>query len=110
MTAIYVNGVDKTAETNISNVFTAGELYHVIINYNTAIGGDIKFNYSLYGATPSLYQNIAFYEADFTQSDVTTHYDLYTEKAAIVSDDSSFTVTENNPAAYNNDWIVIQSI
>lgn len=108
--AIYVNGVDKTSQTDIANVFTPGELYHVVINYNTAIGGDIKFNYSLYGATPSLYQNIATYEADFDQAKVTEHYNLYIEKSSITSSDSSFTVTENTPAAYNNDWIVIQSI
>ena len=108
--AIYVNGVDKTSETSISNVFTAGELHHVVIVYNTTIGGDIKFNYSLYGATPSLYQNISLYENDFTSAKALEHYELYIEKASIVSSDSSFTVTENAPAAYTNDWVVIQSI
>lgn len=108
--AIYVNGVDKTSQTDIANVFTPGELHHVIIDYNTPIGGDIKFNYSLYGATPSLYQNIALYEDDFDQAKATEHYNLYIQKTSITSSDSSFTVTENTPAAYNNDWIVIQSI
>lgn len=110
VSAIYVNGVDKTSETNISNVFTVGKLHHVIVNYNTPIGGDIKFNYSLFGATPSLYQNIITYEKDFTQSDATTHYNLYTQRSIVTSSDSSFTVTENAPSAYNNNWVVIQSI
>lgn len=108
--AIYVNGVDKTSQTDIANVFTPGELHHVVIDYNTPIGGDIKFNYSLYGATPSLYQNVTLYEIDFDQAKATEHYNLYIQKASITSSDSSFTVTENTPVAYNNDWIVIQSI
>lgn len=110
ISAIYVNGVNKTSETNISNVFTIGELHHVVIVYTAAISDAIKFNYSLYGATPSLYQNISLYPTAFNSTKATEHYELYIDKSSIVSSDSSFTLTENTPAAYNNDWVVIQSI
>jgi len=110
VSAIYVNGVNKTSQTDINNVFTIGELHHVVIVYSAAISEEIKFNYSLYGSTPSLYQNISLYPTAFNSTKATEHYELYIDKSAIVSSDSSFTMTENTPAAYNNDWIVIQSI
>jgi hypothetical protein len=110
VSAIYVNGVNKTSETDINNVFTAGELYHVVIVYAAAISNVIKFNSSLYGSTPSLYQNISLYPTAFNSAKAIEHYELYIDKASITSTDSSFTVTENTPEAYNNDWVVIQSI
>jgi hypothetical protein len=110
VSAIYVNGVDKTSQTDITNVFTLGQLHHVVILYSSTISGDIKFNYSLYGATPSLYQNIALYETAFDSTKATQHYDLYTARATEIADDSSVTLTEDGVTAYNNDWVVIQSI
>lgn len=110
ITAIYVNGVDRTAQTAISNVFTAGETYHVVIVYSANIGNVLTFNYNASGSTPSLFQNVALYETAFTGSKVTEHYNLYVSRSIVVDSSSSFTVTENTPQAYNNDWEVIQSI
>ncbi len=110
VSAFYVNGVNKASETDISNVFTIGELHHVVIVYSAAISDVIKFNSSLYGSTPSLYQNISLYPTAFNSGKAIEHYELYIDKSSITSSDSSFTVTENTPEAYNNDWVVIQSI
>ena len=110
VSAIYVNGVDKTSQTAISNVFTAGQLHHVVIVYTAAISSNIKFNYSSYGATASLYQNVALYESAFDSTKVTEHYNLYTARSLEVTDDSSLTLTEDGVEVYNNDWVVIQSI
>ena len=110
VSAIYVNGVDKTSQTAISNVFTAGQLHHVVIVYTAAISSDIKFNYSSYGATASLYQNVAIYESAFDVTMAAQHYSLYTSRSIEVTDDSSLTLTEDGVEVYNNDWVVIQSI
>lgn len=111
ISAIYVNGVNKTSETNVSNVFTAGELHHVVIVYIDPISDDITFNYSLYGAVEALYKNIAIYPDQFDSNMATLHYNLYTERAAEAVDinPTSVTVTEIATPVYNNDWIVVQS-
>lgn len=110
ISAIYINGVDKTSQTSISNVFTVGELHHVVIVFSDPISNDISFNSSLYGAVPALYQNIAIYPSAFNSTKATEHYDLYMEKSAAIADDSSITVTEDGPQYYSNDWVVIQNI
>ena len=111
VSAIYINGVDKTSETNVSNVFKVGELHHVVIVYTEYVSDDIKFNYSLYGAVDALYKNIAIYPSAFTSEIALNHYNLYIEKAISVVDGNStaITVTEETPLVYNNDWIVLQS-
>lgn len=107
---IYVNNVDKTSQTNISNVFTAGELHHVVIVFTSAISDDITFNYSSFGAVPALYKNLALYEKTFTAGDVETHHELYTGKPVSSVTEPSITVTENDIIVYNNDWVVLQSV
>jgi hypothetical protein len=82
----------------------------VVIEYASPISGDITFNSSLYGAIQSQFQNIAIYEKAFTAQDVETHFELYTGKPVESVSESAITLTELEPAYYNNDWIVIQSI
>lgn len=110
ISAIYVNGVDRTSQTAISNVFSAGETHHVVIVYSADIGNILTFNYNVSGSTPSLFQNIALYPSAFSGSKVTEHYNLYTSRSIVIDSSSSFTLTENAPTAYNNDWTVIQSV
>lgn len=108
--AIYVNGVNKTSETDINNVFKDQEICHVVIVFNTSISTDIIFNYSSLGSTPSIYQNLAIYESELNSSKALEHYNLYTASASSTADDSSMTLTENSVKYYNNDWLVIQSV
>lgn len=107
---IYVNNVDKTIQTNISNVFTAGQLHHVVIVYASPISDDILFNYSLYGAVNALFNNISLYQKAFSQSDVDTHFNLYCGRPSISAADPAIQMTESAPVYYDNDWIVLQSI
>jgi hypothetical protein len=109
--AIYVNGVDKTSETAVSNVFTLNELHHVVIVYTEPISNDIKLNSSLYGSEEALYKNIIFYPAAFNSTKALNHYNLYTQNAAesIYANTSDVTLTELTPDIYDNDWILIQS-
>lgn len=107
---IYVNGVNKTSQTSISNLFSAGEIYHVVIVYTSPISGVFKFNSSAAGSVAATYQNIALYPTAFDSTKVSEHYALYTQRSISVADDSSMTMTENGTSVYNNDWLVIQNI
>ena len=107
---IYVNNVDKTNETNISNVFNPEELHHVIIVFASPISDDITFNYSLYGAVNALYKNIALYAKALSASEVETHYEIYTGRPVSSVTESAMTLTESGFIAYNNDWIVLQTV
>jgi len=114
ISSIYVNGVNKTSETSVSNVFTAGEIHHVVILYTSGISGSLKFNSSEAGSIAALYQNIALYPSllptMFDSTKVSEHYALYTQRSISVADDSSITLTEDGSSVYNNDWLVIQNI
>jgi len=108
--SIYVNGVNKTSATDVSEVFTAGDLHHVVITYTSAISGAIRASYSLTGTVRSLFQNLAIYETQFTGTEILNHYNLYLSKSASIAQDSTITLTENSAQAYNNDWLVIQNV
>ena len=108
--SIYVNGVNKTSATSVSDVFTANDLHHVVITYTNAISGAIRFSYSLIGTVASLIQNLGLYETQFTNTQILNHYGLYLNKASATADDSTATLTENSVQAYNNEWLVIQNV
>lgn len=108
--AIYVNGVDKTSETNVLNVFQTGQMHHVIIVFSDPISNVIKFNHSIYGAVEALYQNIATYENQFSGSDALLNYNVYTGNAGTAIVDFNMSMTEESVKHYNNDWTVIQNV
>lgn len=109
ISAIYVNGLNKTSKTAVSDVFKAKELHHVVIVFSDPISDEIRFNHSLYGSVPALYQNITLYETQFDSTKAVQHYNLYTGDSATVLNDSSLTMTENAVEYYNNDWLVVQN-
>ena len=112
ITAIYVNGVNKTSETHIENVFNEGDLHHVIIVYNSAVSGQFTFSETSYGSVTDLFQNITLYPAQFTADQAWNQYSLYTRKSYEIvnaADSSSINMTENSVNYYNNDWKVIQT-
>lgn len=110
ISAIYVNGTDKTNQTNVSGVFTAGEMYHVIIVTTAACTGDFRFNYKTSGGPSSLYQYISYYPSAFSQATATSHYSMHIGRSTLTATNPSFTLTESEVKYYNNDWIVVQSI
>jgi hypothetical protein len=110
ISAIYVNGVNKTSETSILNVFTSGEMHHVVIVYSSPISGALRFNLSAVGSVFATYQNIAIYESAFSSGKVSEHYSLYTQRSASIADDSAIDLTEYGFSLYNNDWIVIETV
>jgi len=108
--SIYVNGVNKSSATSISNVFTSKDLHHVVITYTNSIYGPLKFNNASGVGVGSLIQNIALYEDQFTGTQISNHYDLYLGRASVICQDSTINLTENSAQAYNNDWLVIQNV
>jgi hypothetical protein len=107
---IYVNSVDKTSATNVSNVFSAGEISHVVIVLQDPIMNTIKLNYSLAGSNEAEYQYIGLYYYELDQQMVSNHYQIYINGNPLVLSEPSFSLTENSVEAYDNDWLVIQNI
>jgi hypothetical protein len=107
---VYVNGVDKTSQTNISNFLVAGEPHHIVLVFTAAVTGDLQFNYETSGGPDNLYNNIAIYNRTLTQADVYAHFDLYCGRPTSTVIDPVIDLTELSPIYYDNDWVVIQSV
>lgn len=110
ISAIYVNRIDKSAETNISNIFKLKDINHVILVFSSPITGPIIFNYTASGAVEAVYQNIISYPTAFTAQKSYDHHDLWVYREARSLTDSSISMTESGVEYYNNDWIVIQNV
>jgi hypothetical protein len=108
--SIFVNGVDRSSETNISSFLVEEETHYIAIVFNLPILGDIQFNYLVSGGPTCLYNNIAVYPEDTAHQTLIDHYGLYIGKPSVSVSDPSISVTEKPFKAYNNDWIVLQSI
>lgn len=100
---IYVNGIDRTNATNTSSFFLDGISHHVLIVLDSP-ASNIKFNQnqsgSEYGAS-STYNNIAFYEKDFSQAEATSHYRLYCSDNSVVVNDPGFQISESDSGVDN---------
>lgn len=107
---IYVNGVDKSTETDIHNIFAKDQLYYVVITFTNPISGQIDVNYSTAGAISALYQNIAIYDYALTLNQVVEHFNLYLGNATVSLSNSLMSMTENSFNYYNYDWTVVQNI
>ena len=115
ISAIYVNGVDRTSATNISSFIISGELHHIVIVLSSFTSGDIWFNVKVEAGAWSnalprnLYQNIAIYNKAFTSIEAIAHYNLYINNYLASADDSSIGLTDSGTIVYDRDWIAIKS-
>jgi hypothetical protein len=107
--SIYVNGVDVSAQTLISNIFKVNDIHHVVINFTAPIYGAVTVNYKSSGSVKSLYQYMSFYKELLDYNKIINHYDLYTSRQSYQTSGSSITLSENSVNLYNNDWLVIQN-
>ena len=107
---IYVNNVDVTNQTNISSYLVAEEPHHAVIVFTTPVTGSLQLNYETSGGPSNLYKNITTYEKELTAGIVETHYELYTGRAVSSVTEPAIDLTESDIIAYNNDWIVLQSV
>ena len=107
--SIYVNGQDMTLETSISDVFTANNIHHVVINFTEADPEQYTINYKSSGSVKALYQYLSLYQDNLTYNQIIEHYNLYTSKSSYQSAGATISVSENSVSLYNNDWLVIQN-
>ena len=107
---VYVNGVDKTSQTNISNFLVAGEPHHIVLVFSASVTGSLQFNYETSGGPDNLYNNIAIYNRSLTEEMVDTHFDLYCGRPSSSTTDPVIDMTELAPVYYDNDWVVVQSV
>jgi hypothetical protein len=107
---IYVNNVDVTNQTNISSYLVAEEPHHVVIVFTAPVTGSLRLNYETSGGPSNLYKNITTYEKELTAGIVETHFELYTGRAVSSITEPTIDLTESDIIAYNNDWIVLQSV
>ena len=110
ISALYVNGVDKTSQTNVNNFLVVGEPHHIVLVFASAITGAFRFNYESSGGPDNLYNNIALYTRALAEADVDNHFDLYCGRPYTSIVEPAINVTEAAPEYYDNDWVVVQSI
>jgi hypothetical protein len=110
ISSIYVNGIDKTEESNIADVLNLKDINHVVINLGAPIKGKSTIHYSPDGSNSALYQNITLYKQGLSESDIIKHYQLYTGTNSILVEDSLLSISENEVNYYNNDWLVVQNV
>jgi len=97
ISAIYVNGINRTSSTNVSDFFLSGVSHHIIIVLSAAATG-IKLNQnqggSEYGGS-NTYSNLAFYEAQFTAQEAINNYKLYCSENSFTVQDPGITFSES---------------
>lgn len=110
ISTVYVNGEDLSSATNVSSLFSAGEIYHVIIKFTSSITGDIKFNYNTSGGPSNRFNNIALYKKSLTTTEILRHYSDYISRPTLTSSDGSMTLTEGGVNYANSEWVVLSTI
>jgi hypothetical protein len=99
VSAIYVNGVDHTASTNISSFLTNGIPHHIVLVLSTAATSNIRFNYNQTNTKSggaNTYSNIALYPDPLSGQQATTHYQLYTHQYLVSVSDAGLTLSESS--------------
>ena len=107
---IYVNGIDKTSQTNINNLFLKDSLHHVVIVFENSIYGEISINKSSVLGGQSLYQNLAIYESALSAEKVQDHFNKYVSSQGTIIEDQLGKMSELSVDYFNSDWIVVQNI
>lgn len=116
ISSMYVNGQNVSSLTNISNILTGEEIYHIVFVLSSPISNKIYFNSWVdsgiwkNSANGYGYSNIGIYEESLPESTILNHYNLYVEKPYSYSESVSMNMTEIGVFAYDNDWEVIKSV
>ena len=116
ISAIYINGVNRTSATNINSFLQIDEPHHIVIVLSLTISDQIWFNVKVTNETWSntgprnLYKNIAIYPTALSSTVALDHYGLYTERLSTSAEDSAISITENAYSVHDYDWIVVKSL
>lgn len=109
---IYINGVEKASETDITQVFIPGYLYHIVLVLNNSATNTLYFNCdpnSLDFNPQNLYNNIILYEAGLDGSDIQNNYMLWTGQPTVMIVDPAIAIDEKTTKIDDVDWTVVQS-
>jgi len=96
--SIYVNGIDRTSETNVWNFLVVDTPHHIVINL-TSPDTSIKFNQNQNDSKSGLghmYNNVALYETSLSSNRISNHYLLYTGNTVNQINDTSFSILESS--------------
>ena len=95
--SVYVNGINRTAETNVWNFLVVDVPHHIVINLTTP-DTNIKFNQNQNDSKSGLghmYNNVAVYENALSGNTIANHYLLYTGNTVNQINDTSFSIVES---------------
>ena len=98
ISSIYVNGIDRTAETNVWNFLVVDTPHHIVINL-TSSDTSIKFNQNQNDTKSGIghmYNNVAVYESALSTNTIANHYLLYTGNTINQINDTSFSLIESS--------------
>ena len=98
ISSIYVNGINRTAETNVWNFLVVDVPHHIVINL-TATDTSIKFNQNQNDSKSGLghmYNNVTVYENNLSVNQILNHYLLYTGNTVNQINDTSFSMVESS--------------
>jgi len=109
ISGLYVNGVDRTSESQMSNIFKPKDLHHVVITLTSPVTEEIIFNWKTGGSEKSLYQYITIYPYTMQLNIIKEHYAIYMGQSGYQSSGSTLRLSENTVNVYNNDWVVLQN-
>ena len=98
ISSIYVNGINRTVETNVWNFLVVDTPHHIVINLTSSDTG-IKFNQNQNDTKSGLghmYNNVAVYENALSTNTIANHYLLYTGNTVKQINDTSFELAESS--------------
>lgn len=110
VSSVYVNGIDRTSATNISEFFSIGLPHYVVITLSTNAATSLKFNQNQTDTKSggnNMYNNLSIYPTAFTQYDVARHYQLYTDNIINTVSDSLMTVSESTSGTNSTAYLVV---
>jgi hypothetical protein len=110
VSSVYVNGIDRTSATNISQFFSVGFPHYMVITLSTAAETSLKFNQNqtdTKSGGKNMYNNLSIYPTAFTQYDVARHYRLYTDNDINIISDSLVSILESSSGTNSTPYIVI---
>lgn len=99
ISGVYVNGVNHSSATNVSEFLTRGMPHHIVLVLSSAATSNIRFNYNQTGSVSggsNVYSNLATYPDALTLEQATNHYQLYTHQYVLSITDSSISLTESD--------------
>jgi hypothetical protein len=98
ISSIYVNGINRTSETNVWDFMSVDTPHHIVINFSSA-ATSIKFNQNQNDSKSGLghmYNNVAVYVNELSVNSILNHYLLYTDNTINLISDTYFGVFESN--------------